>query len=127
MPSNPGGTRLEIYGSQGTLVITSGSLHAGPNHLQGARGGEPLAPMEVPDRFRLVPEGFPAGPPRNVGQAYARIARALASGEPYYPDFAHALKRHQLIEAIEQSAANGGGSVRLAPEATRASVPRRVG
>jgi predicted dehydrogenase len=127
VPSNPGGTRLEMYGSQGTLVITSGSLHAGPNHLQGARGGEPLAPMEVPDRFRLVPEGFPAGPPRNVGQAYARIARALASGEPYYPDFAHALKRHQLIEAIEQSAADGGRSVRLAPEATPASVPRGVG
>jgi predicted dehydrogenase len=48
-----------------------------------------------------------------VGQAYARIARALASNEPYQPDFAHALKRHRLIAAIEQSAANAGQSVRV--------------
>jgi predicted dehydrogenase len=113
VPSNPGGTRLEIYGSQGSLVISAGSFHAGPIQLQGARGSEPLAPMDVPDRFTLVPHDFPAGPPRNVGQAYARIARALASGEPYQPDFAHALKRHRLIAAIEQSAASGGQSVRV--------------
>jgi predicted dehydrogenase len=69
--------------------------------------------MDVPDRFTLLPEGFPAGSPRNVGQAYARIARALASNEPYQPDFAHALKRHRLIAAIEQSAANAGQSVRV--------------
>jgi predicted dehydrogenase len=67
----------------------------------------------VPDRFSLAPEGLPAGPPRNVGHAYARIARAFASGEPYQPDFAHALKRHRLIDAIEQSAANAGQSVRV--------------
>ena len=113
VPSNPGGTRLEIYGTNGSLVISGGSFHAGPIRLQGARGSDPLAPMDVPDRFTLVPEGFPSGPPRNVGQAYARLARALASGEPYQPDFAHALKRHRLIAAIEHSAANAGQSVRV--------------
>jgi predicted dehydrogenase len=113
VPSNPGGTRLEIYGSQGTLVLSGGSFHGGPTRLQGARGSESLAPMEVPDRFTLLPDGFPAGSPRNVGQAYARMARALASGEAYQPDFAHAVKRHRLIAAIEHSAANAGQSVRV--------------
>jgi predicted dehydrogenase len=113
VPSNPGGTRLEVYGTQGSLVLSGGSFHAGPTRLQGQRGSGPVAPMDVPDRFTLLPEGFPAGPPRNVGQAYARIARALASGDPYQPDFAHALKRHRLIDAIEQSAASRGQSVRV--------------
>ena len=108
VPSNPSGTRFEIYGTHGTLVITAGALHSGPSRLEGALGGEALAPMESPDHFTLVAEESPAGPPRNVGQAYARIARAVATGEPYHPDFAHALKRHKLIEAIERSAAEGG-------------------
>jgi predicted dehydrogenase len=113
VPSNPAGTRLEIYGTQGSLVLSAGSFHAGPTRLQMARGGEPLAPMDVPDRFKLVPEDLPAGAPRNVGQAYARLARALLSRESYQPDFAHALQRHRLIAAIEDSAAKGGQSVRV--------------
>lgn len=113
VPSNPSGTRFEIYGTRGTLVISGGGLHAGPNRLQGAQGSDALAAMEPPERFTLVPNGAPAGPPRNVGQAYARLARALAAGQAYQPDFAHAVRRHKLIDAIEQSAAEGCCSVRL--------------
>jgi len=107
VPANPSGSRLDIYGSQGTLSIGGGSLNSGPNNLRGSQGREPLAPMEPPERFRLVPEGIPSGPPRNVGQAYVRIAEALLNGQPYQPDFAHAVKRHALIDAIERSAAEG--------------------
>jgi predicted dehydrogenase len=106
-PFNPSGNRFEIYGSEGTLVITGGSANTGPNILQGARGKEPLAAMDTPDRLVLVPEGTPAGPPRNVGQAYARLAGAVAKDAPFAPDFAHAVKRHKLIEAIERSSAEG--------------------
>jgi predicted dehydrogenase len=106
-PFNPSGNRFEIYGREGTLVITGGSLNGGPNHLQGARGREPLAAMETPARFTLVPEGTPAGPPRNVAQAYARLARTVAADTPFEPDFAHAVRRHKLIEAIERSSAEG--------------------
>jgi predicted dehydrogenase len=106
-PFNPSGNRFEIYGSEGTLVITGGSANTGPNHLQGARGKEPLVALEPPERFKLVPEGTPAGPPRNVGQAYARLADAVATESPFAPDFAHAVKRHKLIEALERSAAEG--------------------
>jgi predicted dehydrogenase len=106
-PFNPGGNRFEIYGREGTLVITGGSLNGGPNHLHGARGPEPLAAMETPARFTLVPDGTPAGPPRNVAQAYARLARTVAADTPFEPDFAHAVTRHKLIEAIERSSAEG--------------------
>ncbi|MFN0073051.1 MAG: Gfo/Idh/MocA family protein [Chloroflexota bacterium] len=107
VPLHPSGNRFEIYGRQGTLVISGGSPNMGPSQLQGARGDEPLAPMEVPERFRLAPENTPTGSPLNVAQAYAQYARAIAAGEQFQPDFAHAVKTHKLIAAIERSAAEG--------------------
>jgi predicted dehydrogenase len=106
-PFNPSGNRFEIYGSEGMLVLSGGSANNGPNYLHGARGKEPLVAMDAPARFMLVPEGTPAGPPRNVAQAYARLAHAVATDAPYAPDFAHAVKRHKLIEVIERSSAEG--------------------
>lgn len=107
VPSNPSGNRFEIYGQDGTLVISGGSLNSGPSRLFGARGKEPLAPIEPPERFALVPDSVPTGAPRNVAQAYARLGAAIAAGEPFEPDFAHAVKRHALIAAIERSSAEG--------------------
>jgi predicted dehydrogenase len=107
VPLSPSGNRFEIYGGEGTLVISGGSPNTGPSQLQGARGGEPLAAMEVPQRFILAPDSTPAGSPRNVAQAYARLASSIASGERFQPDFAHAVKTHALIAAIESSAAEG--------------------
>ncbi len=106
-PFNPSGSRLEIYGSEGTLVISGGSANTGPNQLQGARGKEPLAAMPPPERFTLAPDATPAGSPRNVAQAYVRIAQAVAADTSYTPDFAHAVKRHKLIEMLERSSAEG--------------------
>jgi predicted dehydrogenase len=105
VPFHPSGNRFEIYGREGTLVLSGGSLNIGPSRLSGARGQDALAPMEPPERFRLVPGGTPEGAPHNVAQAYARLAAALAADEPYHPDFAHAVTRHTLIEAIERSSA----------------------
>jgi predicted dehydrogenase len=107
VPHNPSGNRFEVYGTEGTLVISGGSSNIGPNNLQGARGDEPLASMEPPERFILAPADVPAGPPRNVAQGYARLAQAISSGESYAPDFAHAVTRHALLTAIERSAAEG--------------------
>lgn len=106
-PTNPTGNRFEIYGTEGTLVISGGSANLGPNQLRGARGTDALAPMEPPERFRLAPESTPSGSPQNVAQAYARIASAFNSNDSYQPDFAHAVRRHKLIEAIERSATEG--------------------
>jgi predicted dehydrogenase len=123
VPANPSGNRFEIYGRDGTLSISGSSLNSGPSQLRGAQGNEPLAPMDTPERFTLVPEQTPAGPPRNVAQAYVRLAEALASTAAYTPDFAHAVRRHRLIEAIERSSAEGK-AVAVPPSAAHAvSIP----
>jgi predicted dehydrogenase len=107
VPFSPSGNRFEIYGREGTLVLSGGTPNIGPSRLHAARGDGPLTALEIPERFTLVPEGIPAGPPRNVAQAYARLARAMAAGERFEPDFAHAVTRHALLAAIERSAAEG--------------------
>ena len=108
VPSNPSGSRLEIYGRDGALLITNrGSLSIGPNQLYGGRGKEALAEMAVPDRFTVAPEGTPAGSPRNVAQAYARFADAFAGQDAFEPDFDLAVRRHRLIDALERSSESG--------------------
>jgi predicted dehydrogenase len=104
----PSGSRLEIYGRNGTLtLVSSAALSTGPNQLYAAVGGGDLTVVPVPDEYTLVPEGTPAGSPRNVAQAYARFADALSAGAPFMPDFEHAVTRHRLIAAIERSSAEG--------------------
>jgi predicted dehydrogenase len=107
VPAHPSGTRLEIFGNGGTLVLTTGSLNQGPSKLVGARGKDALEPLEAPRRFTLVPDSVPSGSAFNVAQAYKRFAEALTQSQPFTPDFQHAVKRHALIEAIERSAADG--------------------
>ncbi len=107
MPFHPSGTRLEIYGRDGTMVISSGSFNIGPNVLYAAKGNAPLAEMSIPAQYTLVPEGTPSGPPRNVAQAYRRAAHAFATGTGFEVDFDLAVTRHKLIDAIERSAAEG--------------------
>ena len=107
VPFNPSGNRFEIYGREGTLMISGGSANIGPNQLaRGTRRGAAGRDGD-PERFTLVPEGTPAGPPRNVAQAYVRLARAMAGGRAFEPDFEHAVTRHALIAAIERSSAEG--------------------
>jgi predicted dehydrogenase len=115
VPSNPGGNRLEIYGREGALVIRAdGSLNIGPSQLHAGRGKEPLAPIPVPATYRVAPDGTPVGPPYNVAQAYARAADALRGAGTFDVDFALAVQRHALIDAIERSSATGR-SVKLVP------------
>ncbi len=110
LPVLPAGRRtFDIYGREGMLSIRADaqaaeanpSVYHGPNQLFAARGKEPMAPLENPARFTLIPDSVPSGPPRNVAQAYVRFARAIKDGKPFDPDFAHAVKAHKLIAAIE--------------------------
>src|SRR5882672_1363446 len=55
--------------------------------------------LEVPDRFKLVPEGTPAGSPRNVAQGYTRFVDTTGDDGGFEPDFDLAVKRHRLIDA----------------------------
>ena len=107
VPAHPTGTRLEIYGREGALFLTSRSANIGPNQLHGARGGDTLEELAPTDEYLVVPEGTPPGPPRNVAQAYARMADAFGAGEPFDPDFDLAVRRHRLLAAIERSSESG--------------------
>jgi predicted dehydrogenase len=108
VPSNASGNRLEIYGREGALIVrTDGSFNIGPSQVLAGKGKEPMVPMPVPSKYRVAPEGTPAGPAYNVAQAYARAADALRGGASFDVDFDLAVQRHTLIDAIERSSATG--------------------
>jgi predicted dehydrogenase len=109
-----GGTGFlwEINGTDGTLRITADAAlpEIFPLAVAGARGSGELAGLPVPPVFtRKWPtlsalEGAPA---YNVGRAYAEFAADIDNGTRTVPDFADAVRRHELIAAIERSAASG--------------------
>jgi predicted dehydrogenase len=105
IPFHPSGTRLEIYGRQGTMVISAPrSFNIGPSVLYAAQGDAPLTEMSVPDQYTFVPADMPSGPPRNVAQTYIRAAHAFSAGTGFEVDFDLAVTRHKLIDKIERAA-----------------------
>ncbi len=107
VPHNASGTRMEIYGRDGTLVLTSNSVNIGPSRLHLAMGNAEMAEITPPESYRLIPADMAAGPGRNVAQAYARFAAAMEAGSAPAPDFDDAVRRHALIDAMERSHEEG--------------------
>ena len=109
-----GGTGFlwEINGTEGTLRITADAPLPGifPVTVAGAQGGTEPAELVVP---AALVEKWPAltslegAPAFNVGRTYAAFAADLDSGKHTVPDFADAVRRHEVIAAIERSAASG--------------------
>ncbi|MDX6259189.1 MAG: hypothetical protein QOH84_877 [Kribbellaceae bacterium] len=100
--------RWEINGTEGDLVLTSptGSPQVSGLTLAGGRGTDrTVAELTVPADLR-APAGLPK-PAENVALLYSALARDLRDGTSTVPDFAHALRRHGLIESARQSAADG--------------------
>jgi len=107
-PFHGSGARLEIYGSEGSLFLSSpGGFNIGPSTLAGAQKDAPPERLAVPERFTLAPEGTPAGTAFNVAQAYVRYADCLRSGERIDADFELAVRRHRLLDAIQRSSDTG--------------------
>jgi predicted dehydrogenase len=102
----------EINGTDGTLRITADAAFPGisPVTVAGAQGRSEPVELAVPAALtRKWPalsslEGAPAF---NVGRAYAAFAADIDSGTHTVPDFADAVRRHEVIAAIERSAAAG--------------------
>lgn len=107
VPYNASGTRMEIYGRKGTLMLTSNSVNIGPSQLHLAIGKAEMAEVTPSDSYRLIPADMAVGPGRNVAQAYARFAETLQSGAAKAPDFGDAVRRHALIDAMERSHETG--------------------
>jgi predicted dehydrogenase len=102
--------RWEINGTDGDLVLTSawGNLQVADLTLEAGHGQEPaVEKVAIPAEYsEAIPEGL-AGPPRNVAALYTHLARDLREGTHTVPDFAYALARHRLIDAIERASATG--------------------
>src|SRR6266545_6491268 len=102
----------EINGTDGTLRITADASYPEilPLTVFGAHGRNQLAELSVP--AALMKE-WPAltslegAPAFNVGRAYAAFAADNDNGTRTVPDFADAVRRHEVIAAIERSAASG--------------------
>jgi predicted dehydrogenase len=109
-----GGTGFlwEINGTDGTLRITADAAVPGifPLAVAGARGRNEPAGLAVPaaltDRWPAL-AGLEGAPAFNVGRAYAAFAADIDNGTHTVPDFADAVRRHEVIAAIEGSAASG--------------------
>ena len=107
VPFNAGGWRMEIYGTEGTIVAsTPGLPQITPITLTGARETEPLRDLPVPDHLRDADQ-FLDGPPGNVGRAYQLMAQAIRQGRPFNPAFAHGRQVHKLLDLIQQSSDQG--------------------
>lgn len=103
--------RWEINGSDGDLIITAdwGNMQVAELALAGGQVGQMRAePITVPVSYLDdVPHELANSPAANVARLYARFAQDLAEETHTVPDFAHALRRHQLIDAIELASATG--------------------
>ncbi len=108
IPFAGSGYRMEIYGREGTLVVTGeDSPQLGRVLLHGAKRGDTLAPMPVPERLTIAAPGTPSGEAGNVGQMYALFARAIRDGTSRLPTFDTAVNLHRLIDAIGQASNDG--------------------
>ncbi len=109
-----GGTGFlwEINGTDGTLRITADAAYPEiyPLTVAGAHGRSEPAKLALP---AALTQKWPAltrlegAPAYNVGRAYAAFAEDIESGTHTVPDFADAVRRHEVIAAIERSAASG--------------------
>ena len=104
------GFEVRIVGTEATLVVrpaTPGGIHITDWAISIAKPDGSAADLPVPGRFSPVPEAVPPGPPRNVAAAYREFARAISYGEPTAPDFATAVRYHQLLERIQRASDTG--------------------
>src|SRR6184192_2134986 len=109
-----GGTGFlwEINGTDGTLRITADAAQPQiyPLTVAGAHGRNKPAELAVPTALTQkwpALTSLQAEPAYNVGRAYAAFAADIENGTHTVPDFADAVRRHEVIAAVERSAASG--------------------
>ncbi|GAB7037311.1 MULTISPECIES: Gfo/Idh/MocA family protein [Catenuloplanes] len=104
--SGPGFSLL-IDGTDGVLEITAPNHpHLSPVTVRGARGHARPAVLTLPDGYDAYPH-LAGTPIHTLTHAYAAIRDDLRMGTATAPDFAHAVTRHRLLDAIVRSAADG--------------------
>lgn len=102
------GLLWEINGTAGDIRVSAagGHLQIFDATVEGATGDDAgLQALPVPDAYFST--ALRGGPALNVAETYARLARDLRDGTSTCPTFEDAVTRHQMIEAIEASTAQG--------------------
>ena len=109
VPAQGTGFVLEIHGTEGALVVSSGGgAQIGDMSLLGARKSDQgFEELPLQDKHRWVPANLPEGVPFNVGQIFRRLAEAIRDGEPASPDFNMAVRRHKMLDAIQRASDTG--------------------
>ena len=109
IPYHGSGYRFDIYGTDGTLSIQSnGSPSTGSVHLYGGKPGDgSLKEIDIDSSYVTVPATVPEGPAFNIAQLWQRFADGVSSGEGIEPDFKSAVKRHELLDAIQNASDTG--------------------
>ncbi|MBP8538602.1 Gfo/Idh/MocA family protein [Streptomyces sp. MK37H] len=102
----------EINGTEGDLVVKAdtAALWMGRITLHGARGSDTgLTELPVPASYERLPRftGRSAEYAYNVAYAYAQLHDDLTTGTRLTPDFAHAVRRHRLLDRVQESARTG--------------------
>ena len=103
------GYRMEIYGREGTLVVT-GSVSSQRGEMlrvQGAQRSQELADLTIPQRFNFVPDDFPRGDPFNIGQLYTLFAESIRTWESRQPTFETAVGLHRFIDTLREASDTG--------------------
>ncbi len=102
--------RMEVYGTEGTLVASSDQMVEMVDPiLRGAKGdGSGLEVLIPPGELHWTPPEVPIGVAVNMAQMFRRFARALrGSNSDAHPNFPEALRRHRTLDAIVRSAESG--------------------
>ena len=103
-PWSGSGYRMEIYGREGTLTVSSGgSPNTSSVRVQGVKKGNTLEDLNVPERYIFVLEGMPNGEPYNVGQMYYQFGQSILSGSDCQPDFRTAVELHHFVDSIQSA------------------------
>ncbi|MEU5373504.1 Gfo/Idh/MocA family oxidoreductase [Streptomyces sp. NPDC005951] len=98
----------EIQGTEGSVRVesASGYLHFTDFTITLRRGSEPVQVLQVPPAY-AAPDLQLDAPAAGVARLYAQFAADLRDGTAHAPDFAVALDRHRVLEAITQAAETG--------------------
>jgi predicted dehydrogenase len=99
-----GGFRLEIYGTEGRLLVESSHMvQYSPAKVYAARGNAPLQELPVPARFYEVTELAADSQAFQVAQLLRCCLQAITGGEEFHPNFGEAVALHRTIEALVHS------------------------
>jgi len=113
----------EIQGTEGSVRVesVSGYIHFTDLTITLRRGSEPVQVLEVPPAY-AAPDLQLDAPAAGVARLYAQFAADLRDGTADAPDFAVALDRHQVLEAITRATETGHRQHPSRPDRTNSNL-----